>query len=322
MKLPHRRQFLHLAAGAAALPALSHVAGVQSYPTRSIRLIVGFTGDIVARIIGQWLSERLGQPVIIENKPGAGSNISVQAVLAAPSDGYTLLFVTSAQAINSSLYATLPFNFLRDFSPVAQLADVTLVMLVNPSLPVNSVADFVAYAKSDPGTISMASYGTGTGSHLAGELFKTMVGVAMVHVPYRGSPPALSDLMAGRVEVMFDTILSALPHVRAGGLRALGVTGTARSELLPDIPTIGETVRGYEAVGWQGIWVRRGTPPEIVEKLNHEINVGLADRAIRARPTELATRPRPSRSIEFGEFVRIETEKWAEVVKLSGAKAE
>jgi tripartite-type tricarboxylate transporter receptor subunit TctC len=323
MKLP-RRQFLHLAVGAAALPAVSRVAWAQAYPTRPLRLIVGYTpggaGDILSRVIGQWLSERLGQPVIIDNKPGAGSNISVQAAFNAPQDGYTLLFVATVQAINASLYETLPFNFLRDFAPVASIGEIPLVMVVNPSFPAKTVPEFIAYAKASPGKISMASFGTGSSSHLAGELFKFMTGVDMVHVPYRGSAPALSDLIGGRVEVMFDTLLASLPHIRSGGLRALAVTGNTRSQLVPDIPTIGENVSGYEVLGWQGIVVRKGTPPEIIERLNRDINAGLADVVVRARLAELASTPRPLGPAEFGTFMAAETEKWGKVVKASGAK--
>ncbi len=291
MKFP-RRRFLQLAGAAAAAHSLPQRASALDYPTRPLRLIVGYTpggaGDIVSRIIGQWLSERLGQPVIIDNKPGAGSNISVQAAFNAPQDGYTLLFVATVQAINASLYETLPFNFLRDFAPVASLGEIPLVMVVNPFFPAKTVPEFIAYAKATPGKISMASFGTGSSSHLAGELFKFMTGVDMVHIPYRGSAPALSDLIGGRVEVMFDTLLASLPHIRSGGLRALAVTGNARSKLVPDTPTIGETVSGYEVLGWQGIVVRKGTPPEIIERLNRDINAGLADAAVRARLTEPA----------------------------------
>jgi tripartite-type tricarboxylate transporter receptor subunit TctC len=326
MKLPHRRQFLYLTAGAAALPAVSRVALAQPYPTRPVRIIVGFTpggaADIVARITGQWLSERLGQPVIVENKPGAGSNISVQAAFNALPDGYTLLFVGGVQAINASLYETLPFNFLRDFEPVAALVKVPLVMVVNPSVPAKTVAAFVAYAKASLGKVSMASFGTGTPSHLAGELFKAMAGVDMIHIPYRGSAPALSDVIGGRVEVMFDTLLASLPHIRSGALRALALTGKARSELVPDIPTVGETIRGYEADGWQGIVVRKGTPPEIIDRLSRDINAGSADAAIRAQLTELATTPLVLDRAEFGTFMATETDKWAKVIKSAGIKAD
>jgi tripartite-type tricarboxylate transporter receptor subunit TctC len=326
VKLPHRRQFLHLAAGAAALPTASRIARAQAYPTRPLRLIVGFApggaADIVSRIIGQWLSARLGQHVIIENKPGAGSNISVQAALSSPADGYTLLLVSATQAINPSLYETLPFDFLRDFSPVSLLVEVPLVMVVNPMVPAKTVPAFIAYAKTRPSKVAMASFGAGTASHLAGELFKTMAGVDMVHVPYRGSAPAVSDLIGGQVDMMFDTILSSLPHVRSGALSALAVTGKTRSELLPDVPTIGETVSGYEAGGFNGIAIRKGTPLEIIERLNRDINAGLDDAAVQVRLAELATRPHALRPVEFTSFVAAETEKWAKVIKFAGIKAE
>jgi tripartite-type tricarboxylate transporter receptor subunit TctC len=321
-----RRQFLRLMAGASALPALPRIARAQTYPARPLRLIVGYTpggaADIVSRIIGQWLSARLGQPVIIENRPGAGSNISVQAALGAPADGHTLLLVSATQAINASLYETLPFDFQRDFSPVALLVEVPYVMVVNPMVPARTVPAFIAYAKARPGKVSMASFGAGTGSHLAGELFKATAGVDMIHIPYRGSAPAISDVIGGQVDVMFDTILSSGPHIRSGALRALAVAGKNRSTLLPDVPAVGETVSGFEASGFDGIAVRKGTSPEIIERLNREINMGLADSAVRARLTELATEPREIRPAEFSSFIASETEKWAKVVRLSGAKPE
>jgi tripartite-type tricarboxylate transporter receptor subunit TctC len=325
VKLP-RRQFLHLTAGATALPALSRIARAQSYPSRPVRWIVGYppggAGDVVARLIGQWLSERLGQPLIIDNKPGAGSNISVQAALNASPDGYTLLYVATVQAINTSLYEALPFNFLHDFSPVASIAQIPLVMVVSPSVPATTVASFAAYAKANPGKINMASFGTGSSSHLAGEMFKAMASVDMTHVPYRGSAPALTDLIGGRVEVMFDTILASLPHIKSGSLRALAVTGKARSELMPNVPTIGDTITGYEAEAWNGIVVRQGTPPEIIERLSRETNAALADATIRARLIELGTVPHPRGPSDFGAFMVAETAKWAKVVKASGAKAD
>jgi tripartite-type tricarboxylate transporter receptor subunit TctC len=321
-----RRQFLQIAGVAAAVPAFPQRASSLDYPTRPLRLIVGYTpggaADIVGRLIGQWLSERLAQPVIIENKPGAGSNISVQAAFNAPPDGYTLLYVASAQAINASLYEALPFNFLRDFSPVASLAEVPLVMVVNPLVPAKTVPAFIAHAKANPGKISMASFGIGSSSHLGGELFKVMAGLDMVHIPYRGSAPALSDLIGGRVDVMFDTLLASLPHIRSGALRPLAVTGNARSELQPDIPTVGETVSGYEAVGWNGIAVLKGTPTEIIERLNRDINAGLENATIRARFAELAIVPRPLRPAEYGNHLAAETEKWAKVVRFAGIKPE
>jgi tripartite-type tricarboxylate transporter receptor subunit TctC len=325
MKLPHRRKFLHLAAGAAALPAMSRIARAQTYPTRPLRFIVGYTpggaADIIARIIGQWLSARLGQAVIIENRPGAGSNISVQAALSMPADGYTLLLVSATQAINASLYETLPFDYLRDFAPVALLAQVPYVMVVNPLVPAKTVAEFIAYARTNP-KLSMASFGTATGSHLAGELFKAMAGVNLTHIPYRGSAPAVSDLIGGQVQVMFDTVLSSLPHIRSSALRALAVAQSTRFDLLPDVPTVSETLPGFEAAGFDGVAMRGETSPEIVERLNREVNAGLGDATIRARFAEIAVIPRRLSPAEFGNFVTAETEKWAKVVKLSGAKPE
>jgi tripartite-type tricarboxylate transporter receptor subunit TctC len=321
-----RRHFLHLAAGAAAFPLVSRIARAQVYPTRQMRIVVGFTpggaADTTMRIVGQWLSERFGQPVIIENKPGAGTNLSVQAALNAPPDGYTLLFVSGSQAINASLYEALPFNFLRDFSPVALVADVPLVMVVHPAVSADTVTKFVELAKANPGKVRMASFGVGSPSHLAGERFKAIAGVDIIHVPYRGSAPALIDLIGGRVEVMFDTVLASGPHIRSGALRSLALTGKTRSELLPGVPTVSDTIPGYEASGWQGIAVRKGTSSEIVKKLNAEINAGLANATTRARLVELATYPRPLTPIEFGIFMEAETEKWAKVVRAAGIRAE
>jgi tripartite-type tricarboxylate transporter receptor subunit TctC len=322
MKLP-RRQFLHLTAGAAALPAATRIASAQTYPSRPVRFIVGYTpggaADIIARIIGQWLSARLGQAVIIENRPGAGSNISVQAALSMPADGYTLLLVSATQAINASLYETLPFDYLRDFAPVALLAQVPYVMVVNPMVPAKTAREFIAYARTNP-KISMASFGTATGSHLTGELFKAMAAINLTHIPYRGSAPAVSDLIGGQVQVMFDTILSSLPHIRSGALRPLAVAQLTRSDLLPGVPTLSETLPGFEAAGFDGIAVRRETPSEIVERLNREVNAALADTTIQARFAEIAVIPRRLSPAEFGNFVTAETEKWAKIVKASGAK--
>lgn len=321
-----RRQFLRLTAGATVVLSAPMIAKADAYPSRSLRLIVGYppggAGDTLSRIIGHWLSERLLQPVVIDNKPGAGSNISVQAALSAPADGYTLLFIATVQAINASLYERLPFDFLRDFTPVASLAEIPLVMVLNPAVPARTVTGFIDYAKANPRKISMASFGSGSASHLAGELFKAMAGVDLVHIPYRGSAPALSDLIGGHVEVMFDTLLSSLPHIRSGALSALAVTGRTRAELLPDLPSVAETISGYEAMAWQGIAVRRGTTAEIVERLNREINAGLADATIKSHFIGLAAAPRPLTPAEFAGFVATDTNKWAEVVKLSGAKPE
>jgi tripartite-type tricarboxylate transporter receptor subunit TctC len=321
-----RRQFLHLAAGAAALPAVSRVAWAQAYPSQPVRWIVGFApggaGDIQARIMGPWLAERLGRPVIVENKPGAGSNIAVQSLIGLPADGHTLLFVTPAQAINATLYETLPFSFLADTAPVAGLLRSPMVMEVNPSFPAKSVAEFITYAKANPGKISMASFGAGTNSHLAGELFKAMAGVDMVHVPYRGAAPALTDLIGGQVQVMFDVLAGSRAHIQAGRLRPLAVTTAARLSSLPDVPTVSETVSGYEANGWSGVAVRKGTSSEVIERLNREINAGLANPAVKAQLEETGGVPMSLTPAEFGALVTAETEKWAKVVKFAGIKAE
>ena len=286
MKLP-RRQFLHLAAGAAALPALSRVARAQAYPTRPVRLIVsiapGGGSDITARLIGQWLSERLGQPFIIDNRPGGGGNIGTEAVVRAPADGYTLLMVSTTHATNATLYDKLNFDFIRDIAPIAGVFRGAFVMVVHPSVPARSVPEFIAYAKANAGKVNMASSGTGAAAHLAGELFKMMAGIDMVHVPYRGGGPALTDLVAGQVQVYFATTVASIEYIRAGRLRALAVTTATRSDALPDIPTVGEFVPGYEASYWAGIGAPKATPAEIVEKLNKEINAGLADPKIKAR---------------------------------------
>jgi tripartite-type tricarboxylate transporter receptor subunit TctC len=323
MKLP-RRNFLHLAAGAAALPAVSHVARAQAYPSRPVRIIVGFapggSGDITARLIGQWLSERLGQPFVIENRPGAGGNIGTEAVVRASPDGYTLLMVGSWNAINATLYEKL--NFIRDITAVAGIVRLPLVMVVHPSVPATTVPEFIAYAKSKPGKITMASPGMGLASHVAGELFKMMAGVDMVHVPYRGGGPALNDLLGGQVQVYFGTTVSSIGYIRAGRLRALGVTTATRSDVLPDIPTVGEFLPGYEASGWAGIGAPKTTPAEIVEKLNKEINAGLADPKIKARLADLGGTPVVGSPAEFGKFIVEETEKWAKVIRAANIKAE
>jgi len=281
-----RRRFLHLVGAAGVLPAGSRRAGAQAYPVRPLRWIVGFPpgggADIVSRIMAPWLAERLGQPVVIENKPGASSNISVQTVVNAPPDGYTLLFVPASAAVNVSLFDNLPFNLVRDIAPVSGLIDFPLVMVANPSLPAQTVAEFIAYAKANPGKVSMGSYGTGSTSHVAGELFKMMTGTNMIHVPYRGGAPMVADLIGGQVQVAFDVLTGSLAHVRSGSLRALGMAGKRRSDALPDVPTIGETVAGYEANSWCGLGVPRGTPAEIIARLNREINAGLADPTVRA----------------------------------------
>ena len=324
--LGHRRQFLHLAAGAAALPAVSRIARAQTYPTRPVRIIVGFppggAADIAARLMGQWLSERLGQPFVIENRPGAGSNIATEAVVRAPADGYTLLLVSTSNAINATLYDKLNFNFIRDIAPVAGIIRVPHVMEVNPSVPAKTVPEFIAYAKANPGKINMASAGIGAAPHVSGELFKMMTGVDMVHVPYRGAAPALTDLLGGQVQVMFDTMPSSIEYIRAGKLRALAVTTATRSEALPDIPTVGDFVPGYEASAWYGVGAPKNTPAEIVDKLNKEINAGLADPKMKARLADLGGTVLAGSPADFGKLIADETEKWAKVVKFAGIKPE
>jgi tripartite-type tricarboxylate transporter receptor subunit TctC len=326
VKFPHRRQFLYLAAGAAALPALSRVAGAETYPTRPVRIIVGAAPsgafDIMARLIGQRLSERLGQPFVIENRPGAGSNIGTESVVRAPADGYTLLLVGVPNAINATLYDGLNFNFIRDIAPVAGIDHEPHVMVVNPSVPAKTVPEFIAYAKANPGKISMASAGSGTPAHVSGELFKMMTGVSMVHVPYRGGGPALVDLLGGQVQVMFPTMSSSIEYVRTGKLRALAVTTATRSEALPQVPTVSDFVPGFEATFWTGVGAPKSTPADIVDKLNKEINAGLADLTIKARIAELGSVPMPMTPVDFAKFIATETEKWAKVVKFSGAKAD
>jgi tripartite-type tricarboxylate transporter receptor subunit TctC len=320
-----RRAFLRLAA-AAALPISAPTIAAQAYPVRPVRLIVGYsaggTADIVARIIAQRLTERLGQPVVVENKPGATTNIATQAVIGAAPDGHTLLYVTAANATNASLYSSLPFNFLRDITPVAGLVEFTLVLVVNAALPVHSIGEFVAYAKANPGKISMASFGVGTTSHLSGELLKLTTGIDTVHVPYRGGAPMITDLVSGQVQAAFDALPESLPHIRTGALRPLAVTTAARAESLPDIPTIGDTIPGYEASSWAGLGAPRGTPPAVIETLRREVAAALADPAIRVRLNDLGSAPWPLGPDAFGTCIAAETEKWAKVVKFAGVKAE
>jgi tripartite-type tricarboxylate transporter receptor subunit TctC len=326
MKLPHRRHVLHLAAGAAALPAASRIARAQAYPSRPVRLIVplapGGATDIVARLMGQWLSERLGQPFVIDNRPGGGTNIGTEAVVQAPPDGYTLLMASSANTINATFYDKLNFNFIRDIAPVATISSNTLVMVVHPSVPAKSVPEFVAYAKANPRKLNMASPGNGSPNHVSGELFKMMTGVEMVHVPYRSGGPALTDLLGGQVQVMFPAIVSSIEYIRAGRLRALAVTTATRSELLPDIPTVAEFVLDYEASNWFGVCAPNATPAEIVEKLNKEINAGLADPKIKARLADLGATTLPGSPSDFGKHIAEETEKWAKVIQFAGIKPE
>jgi tripartite-type tricarboxylate transporter receptor subunit TctC len=323
MKRP-RRTFLHLAAGAAALPAVSRIARAQSYPTRPVRLIVPFgpagATDITARLIGQWLSERLGQQFVIENRPGAGSNIGTEAVVRAAPDGYTLGLFGAPSAINATLYDKLNFNFLRDIAPVAPIVRFPNIMVVNPSIPSKTLPEFIAYAKTNPGKINMASPGSGSTPHVAGELFKVMTGTNLVHVPYRSVAAVMTDLLSGQVQLYFGTTASSLEYVRAGKLRALAVTIERRLDALPDIPAVAEFVPGYEASAWFGVGAPRNTPFEIIDKLNKEINAGVADAKMKARLTDLggiALRGSPS---DFGKLIVEETEKWGKVVKLSGAK--
>jgi tripartite-type tricarboxylate transporter receptor subunit TctC len=325
MKLP-RRAFLHLAAGAAALLAVSRLARAQSYPSRPVHWIVSFSAgganDTVARIIGQYLSDHLGQQFIIENRVGAGGNVGMESALSSAPDGYTIAFVGPNNAISATLYEKLPFDFIRDSVPVAGTMRLTNVMVVNPAVPANNVAEFIAYAKANPGKINFASGGVGTSPHLSGELFKAMTGVNLVHVPYRGGAPALTDLLAGQVQVLFDNLPGPIGHIRTGRVRALGVTASKRVDSIPDVPTIGETVPGYEATVWYGIAAPKGTPPEIVEKLNQAVNVVLANPKLQIRLAELGGEPMPMTPAEFGKLVADETEKWAKVVKFAGIKPE
>ncbi len=325
MKLP-RRRFLHLAAGAAALPVVPRVAFAQSYPAQPVRIVVGWgaggAADITARLIGQWLSERLGQPVLIENRPGAASNIATEAVARAPADGYTLLLVTSTNVYNTTLYEKLNFDFIRDIAPVASLVLNPSVMEVSPSFPAKTVPEFIAYAKANPGKVSMATSGSGSGPHVWGELFKSMAGVDMLPVPYRGSPPALTDLMIGQVHVMFDPLVSSIELIKAGKLRALAVTTATRVEVLPDVPTVGDFVPGYKADSWLGICAPKNTPPEIVNKLNSEINAGLADPRIKSRLADLGGVPMAGSPADFGKIIAEDTQKWGKVIRAANIKVE
>jgi tripartite-type tricarboxylate transporter receptor subunit TctC len=325
MKLS-RRTFLHLAAGAAALPPVPRVARAQAYPSRPVRLIVPFApaggADTIARLMGQWLSERLGQPFIIENRPGGGNNIGTEAVVRAPADGHTLLMAATPNAVNATLYDKLSFNFLRDIAPVASIIRAPYVMAVSPTVPAKTVPEFILYANANSGKISMASTGIGSGAHLAGELFKMMAGVNMVHVPYRGGGPALTDLLGGQVQVIFASTVSSIEYVKTGRLRALAVTAATRSDALPDVPTVGEFVPGYEASAWFGIGAPKNTPSQIIDKLNEAINAGLGDPKIRARLADFGGTPLVGSPAEFGKFIADETEKWGKVVKFVGIKAD
>jgi tripartite-type tricarboxylate transporter receptor subunit TctC len=325
MKLP-RRTFLHLAAGAAALPVLSRIAWAQAYPSRPVRIIVGYPAgggvDITGRLIGQWLSERLGQPFVIENRPGANSNIATETVVRAAPDGHTLLLATAANAGNATLYDKLNFNFIRDIAPVAGIMVVPLVMVVHPSFPATTVPEFIAYAKANPGKVNMGLAGTGGSDHMAGELFKTMTGVNMTQVPYRGLAPALTDLLGGQVQVIFSSIPAAIEYIRAGKLQALAVTSAVRAEALPDLLTVGEFVPGFEASQWYGIAVPKSTPAEIVNKLNNEITVGLADHKMKARLAELGGMVLAGSPADFAKLIADETEKWGKVIRAANIKAD
>jgi len=324
MKHPHRRQFLHLAAGAGALPFAPVIARAQTYPSRQVRWIVGYAAgggnDIAARLMGQWLTELLGQPFVIENRPGANSNIGTEAVVRAPPDGYTLLLVSAANAINATLYNNLNFDIIRDIAPIAGLMAATNVMMVHPSVPAKTVPEFITYAKANPAKINMGSGASGAPSHVAGELFKMMAGVDMVHVPYRGMAPAFSDLIAGQLQVVFGALTSSVEYVKGGRLRALAVTTAKRSEALPHTPTEGEFVPGYEASQWYGVGAPKKTPIEIVDKLNKAINAGLADSKMKARFGELGGTVLPGSPADFGKLIVDETEKWSKVIQFANIK--
>src|SRR5262245_4390306 len=326
MKLPHRRQFLHLAVGAAALPAVSRLAQAQAYPSRPVRLIAGFPAggvvDMYARLISQLLSERLGQQFVVENRAGAGGNLAVEATIKAPPDGYTLLMIASNNAWNVTLYDNLNFNFIPDIAPIASIYRGSGVLVVHPSFQVKSVPELIAHARANPGKINMASGGVGSAQHVNGELFKMMTGVDMLHVPYRGGGQALTDLLSGQVQVMFDTMATSIEHIRAGRLRALAVCGPTRSVALPDVPPVGDFVPGYEAWGWLGLGAARGTPAEIVDKLNKEITASLADPRMQARLVDAGYTAFASSPAEFATFIAEYTEKWAKVIKFAGIKAE
>ena len=321
-----RRHFLHLAAGAAALPAIPRAALAQAYPARPVRIVVGFAAggstDVTGRLLAQWLSERLGQTFVLENRPGAGTNIGTEAVVNAPADGYTLLFVTPANAINATLYNKLNFEFIRDIAPVSGIMRVPNVVQVHPSFPAKTVPELIAYAKANPNKINHESAGVGTSSHLAGELFKVMTGVEMVHVPYRGNAPALTDLLAGQVQLGFDSLPSTIEYIRTGRLRALGISTTARSQALPDIPTVSEFVPGYESSAFYGIGAPKGTPAEIIQTLSREINAGLADPKIKARLSDLGGMMLPGSAADFGKLIATETEKWAKVIRSANIKGQ
>jgi tripartite-type tricarboxylate transporter receptor subunit TctC len=325
MKLP-RRNFLHLAASAAALPAGSRLVWAQTYPSRPVRIIVptapAGAGDIVARLMGQWLSERLGQQFIIDNRPGAGSNIATEAVVRAPADGYALLLAGTPNAVNVTLYDKLNFNFIRDIAPVAGIISLPFVMVVNPTVPAKTVPEFIGYAKANAGKINYASVGIGSAGHVSSELFKMMTGTKMTHVPYRGAGPAFTDLLGGQVQVMFATTVSSIENIKTGRLRALAVTTATRSDALPDVPTVGEFVPGYETSGWYGIGAPKNTPSQIIDQLNEAINAGLADPTIKARLADLGGTPLVGTPADFSKLITDETEKWGKVIRAANIKAE
>jgi tripartite-type tricarboxylate transporter receptor subunit TctC len=323
---PSRRGFLRLAAAGVAAPAVSRVATAQAWPSQPLRWVVGFppggSGDIVARIMAAWLAERLGQPVVIENKPGASTNISIQTVINAPPDGNTLLFIAASAALNVSLFDNLSFNLQRNIVPVAAIIDFPLVLLANPSLPAKTIPELIAYAKANPSKINIGSFGTGTTSHVAGELFKMTAGIDMTHVPYRGGAPMMTDLIGGQVQVAFDVLTGALSHIKSGDIRALAMAGATRYEGLPDVPTIGETMPLFVANSWCGVGVPRGTPPEIITRLNREVNAGMRDPAVINRLTALATTPMFFTPDEFGSYIGAEIEKWRKVVRAANIKVQ
>jgi len=325
MKLP-RRQFLHLATGVLAAPAVARRAFADTYPSRPVRLICGFAAaggnDIIARLMGQWLTERLGQAFVIENRPGAGTNIAAELVINSPPDGYTLFVTSLSNAVNGVLYEKLNFDFMRDMLPVAGIAQAPSAFAINTSVPAKTVAEFIAYAKANPGRINMGSAGIGSTGHLAGELFKMMAGVNLVHVPYRGNGPALTDLLAGQIEVLFPSLGASIEYVKSGKLRSLAVTGATRSDSLPDVPTVAETVPGYEAFSFYGIGVPRKTPAEVVEVLNKAVNAGLADTKFKARLAGLGSVPMPGPPATFGKLIADEAEKWGKVIRFAGIKAQ
>jgi tripartite-type tricarboxylate transporter receptor subunit TctC len=323
---PTRRSFLPLAAGAAAFPAVSRIVWAQTYPTRPVHIIAAFAAgggvDITARLIGQWLSERLGQSFVIENRPGAGGNLGTEVVVNAAPDGHTLLLATVPNAVNATLYEKLNFNFIRDIAPVAGVIRVPMVILVHPSVPAKTVPELLAYAKANPGKVNMASAGTGSAPHMAGELFNVMAGVNMVHVPYRGQGPALADLLGGQVQILFATTPGTADYIKTGKLRALAVTTGSRAEMLPDLPPVADFVPGYDASQWYGVGAPKGTPAAIVDRLNAEINAAFADPRMKARFADIGGEALPGSPATFGKFIAEETEKWAKVVKFAGMKPE